>query len=74
MRIDEDFDRGLFVEKSVLSSLAGTGSSLQAVCVKGGKKEGKVSAKRLFPHPGEPLIKILCSPTAAISNARFACS
>ena len=40
----------------------------------GGSIVGIRFASILFPVPGEPIIRILCPPAAAISSARFALS
>ncbi len=39
-----------------------------------GKIVGNVSANKLFPHPGGPIINTLCSPAAATSSAYLAYS
>ena len=36
------------------------------------KMVGKHFASKVFPEPGGPIIKTLCPPAAAISNARLA--
>ena len=47
-------------------------SSRASCSSKGGSIDAKHFAIRVLPDPGEPDIKILCPPAAAISNAFFA--
>jgi hypothetical protein len=47
--------------------------SIASSKVRSGSIVAKDFARRVFPLPGGPSIKILCPPAAAISRALFAC-
>ena len=44
------------------------------VVVSGGKIVGNRFASIVLPAPGDPIIRMLCAPAAAITKARFAIS